>query len=164
MSRKLKLKKYHKLSDRKVFATDVDDTLFFWKIPEGYTGPLVETNIDGFKEKGIANLPAINHLKKMKARGYSVVVWSLGGSAWGEAVVKALGLENYVDLIMPKIDFHLDDDPGAEDKLGRWQFINLDGTSYKKDKDGNICERKHGMIDLYGSLIDKLFKKKKSRR
>ena len=149
---------YHKIKDGGVYASDVDDTLIMWRIPEGYTGELVETNLDGFKDSGIPNRHAINHLKKMKARGYAVVVWSAGGSEWAEAVVKTLGLEEEVDLVMPKIDFHLDDVPDPADKIGKWQYINLDGTVYSKDKDGNIVERKaHGIINPYGGLDEKRF-------
>ena len=139
-----------KLKDGGVYASDVDETLLFWSIPEGYTGPLVETDYNGFKDVGIPNQPAIDHLKKMKARAYSVIVWSAGGSDWAEIVVKALGLEDYVDICMPKIHFHLDDRPDAEDKIGKWNYISLDGTVYSKDKDGVVQVRKHGIIQLYG--------------
>jgi hypothetical protein len=147
-------KKYCKVKDGGVYASDVDDTLIMWRIPEGYEGELVETEVFGFKDKGIPNKPAIEHLKKMKARGYSVVVWSAGGSDWAEAVVKALKLEEYVDVVMPKIDFHLDDNADPTDKIGKWQFINLDGDVYSKDKDGNVKKRTDGIIQPYGGLFD----------
>lgn len=145
-------KRPFKIKDGGVYASDVDDTLIMWRIPEDYTGPLVETDLDGFKDKGIPNQHAINHLKKMKARGYAVIVWSAGGSEWAEAVVKALELEDFVDVVMPKIDFHLDDVPDATDKIGKWQYINLDGTVYSKDKDGVVHAKKHGIIQPYGGL------------
>jgi hypothetical protein len=135
------IKPYHKVKDGGVFASDVDDTLIMWSIPSGYTGPLVETNYNGFKDVGIPNLHAVNHLKKMKARGYSVVVWSAGGSEWAEAAVKALGIEEYVDTISPKFDFHLDDVDCPTDKIGKWSYISMDGKSWKKDIHGNIVQR-----------------------
>jgi hypothetical protein len=141
-----------KVKDGGVYASDVDDTLIMWRVPEGYKGPLVETNYNGFKDVGIPNLPAIAHLKKMKARAYSVVVWSAGGSDWAEVVVKALGLEEFVDVVMPKIDFHLDDVADPADKIGKWQYINLDGQVYSKDKDGNVKLRTDGVIQPYGVL------------
>ena len=147
---RLKLKKYHKIKDGGVFACDVDDTLLLWSIPKGYKGILVKTNVNGIEDFGIPNRPAINHLKKMKARNYSVVVWSAGGSEWAEAVVKALRLEDYVDLIMPKIDSHLDDVSDPTDKIGKWYYIDIEGTVYSKDKDGNVKKRKHGT--LHGGL------------
>lgn len=148
-------KRPFKVKDGGVYASDVDDTLIMWRIPEDYTGPLVETDLDGFKDKGIPNLHAINHLKKMKARGYAIIVWSAGGSEWAEAVVKALELEDFVDVVMPKIDFHLDDVPDPVDKIGKWQYINLDGTVYSKDKDGAVHAKKHGIIQPYGGLNEK---------
>ena len=150
-----KARKYFKVKDGGVFASDVDDSLIMWRIPQGYTGPLVETNLDGFKDVGIPNQHAINHLKKMKARGYSVVVWSAGGSEWADAVVQALGLEDYVDVVMPKIDFHLDDVSDPVDKIGKWQYINLDGDYYTKDRDGNVKKRTDGVIQPYGALYEK---------
>jgi hypothetical protein len=137
---------YFKLKDGGVFACDCDDTLVMWAIPEGYVGPLVETNLEGFKDKGIPNLHAIAHLKKMKSRGYAIIVWSAGGSEWAEAVVKALDLQSFVDITMPKIDFHLDDVPDPVDKIGKWQYIDLKGTVYSKDKEGVVHSKKHGII------------------
>lgn len=149
---------YAKVKDGGVFACDVDDTLIMWCIPEGYKGPLVEVGYGPIKDVGIPNIPAIEHLKKMKARSYSVIVWSAGGSDWAESVVKALKIEEYVDVVMPKIDFHLDDVADPVDKIGKWQYINLDGTVYSKDKDGNIKERSEGVIKPYGGLNVKRIK------
>ena len=146
-------KRPHKVKDGGVYASDVDDTLIMWHIPQGYDGPLVETDLDGFKDSGIPNIHAIEHLKKMKARGYAVIVWSAGGSEWADAVVRALQLEDFVDVVMPKIDFHLDDVADPTDKIGKWNYISLDGTVYSKDKEGNIKTKKHG--DLYGGLNEK---------
>ncbi len=132
---------YVKVKDGGVFASDVDDTLIMWTIPQGYDGDLIETDLDGFKEKGIPNWPAIEHLKKMKRRGYAVIVWSAGGSDWAEAVVKACGIEEYVDVVMPKIDFHLDDVEDPKDKIGKWQYINIEGDVFTKDVNGKIKKR-----------------------
>ncbi len=133
---------YYKVKDGGVYASDVDDTLIMWSIPQDYEGPLVHTNYQGFKDVGIPNLPAINHLKKMKARGYSVFVWSAGGSDWAEVAVKALKLDDWVDVVSSKIDFHLDDVDDPSDKIGKWGYISPDGKNWKKDKAGKIVERK----------------------
>lgn len=137
------IKPYHKVKDGGVYASDVDDTLIMWSIPEDYKGPLVTTNYQGFKDVGIPNLAAVYHLKKMKARGYSVIVWSAGGSDWAECAVKALGIEDWVDVISPKIDFHLDDVDDPTDKIGKWAYITPDGKQWKKDEFGHIVERKN---------------------
>lgn len=138
----LGIKPYYKVKDGGVYASDVDDTLIMWTKPQGYEGPLVTTNYQGFKDTGIPNMAAIYHLKKMKARGYSVIVWSAGGSEWAEAVVDALELWDWVDVVSPKIDFHLDDVDDPADKIGKWGYISVDGRSWKKDKHGHIIERK----------------------
>ena len=61
----------------------------------------------------------INHthvdlLKKHKARGKSIVVWSAGGYEWALAVVKALELETFVNLVMAKPTAYVDDLPCQE--------------------------------------------------
>ena len=78
----------------------------------------------------------------MKARGYSIVVWSAGGSDWAEVAVEALGIEDWVDVVMPKIDFHLDDVEDPKDKIGKWAYIDLSGRIWVKDEFGQIGERK----------------------
>ena len=47
---------------------------------------------------------------------------------------------------MPKIDFHLDDVDDPIDKIGKWQYINLAGKVFHKDKNGNIQERKDNKL------------------
>lgn len=131
-----------KVKDGGVFACDVDDTLLMWSIPQGYSGPLVKTKLNGIEEEHRPNLPAIEHLKKMKARGYAVIVWSAGGSDWAEEAVRALNLQDFVDVIMPKIDFHLDDVDDPKDKIGKWQYITPEGRIWKKDHEGKIIEIK----------------------
>jgi len=86
----------------------------------------------------------------MKRRAFSVIVWSSGGSDWGEAVIQALGIEDFVDVIMPKIDFHLDDVSDPKDKIGRWQYINMDGDVFSLDNSGRIQKRKKN--ELIGDI------------
>jgi len=59
-------------------------------------------------------LPHREHIKlvkQFKARGFNVVVWSQGGSAWSERVVKALDLQDYVDVVTGKPNWFIDDLP-----------------------------------------------------
>jgi FMN phosphatase YigB (HAD superfamily) len=51
----------------------------------------------------------VSFLKKCKGRGNHVTVWSGGGYRWAEAVVKALKLEEYVDVVMTKPSRYVDD-------------------------------------------------------
>lgn len=127
--------KYLKLSGP-IFASDVDETLVFL----GYhTDPNAIKMRDGFNgspgDYRVPNLAAINYLKEMKDKGYSVVVWSRGGADWAEAVIKALKIEDYVDVVMDKIAIHMDDVKSPYDKLGMWCYMQLDGKLLSgKDK------------------------------
>ena len=56
----------------------------------------------------------IEQLKKHKLRGHTVIVWSAGGWEWAEAVVRALKLEQYVDLVIEKPTWVYDDLPPNE--------------------------------------------------
>ncbi len=56
----------------------------------------------------------IRLMKDLKARGHSVVVWSAGGSAWAEQVVRKLELEDVVDLVLTKPDGICDDKAVSE--------------------------------------------------
>ena len=56
----------------------------------------------------------IEQLKQHKLRGHTIIVWSQGGWEWANAVVKALELEKYVDLVMEKPCWIYDDIPASE--------------------------------------------------
>lgn len=82
------------LRSDKVLYCDVDDTLVMWSP----TGASYEPHI-----------AHIDMIKKFKLRGQKVVVWSAGGYEWAERIVKELGLEIYVDLILCKPAWWADD-------------------------------------------------------
>lgn len=136
-------KNYFKVNNGKVIAFDVDDTLVMWGFDDDYEGPLVDIKYDGFVEKAIPNEFMIEHLKRMKRRGHRVIVWSFAGSDWAEAVVNSLGLDKYVDVIMPKLSFHMDDSRNPQDKLGRWAYIDLKGNMKMESQNGTIKEWKY---------------------
>lgn len=93
-----------------VTCYDVDDTIVLWfadcdpskkiKIVCPYGGS--ETFLKPHARH-------IDLLKKHHGRGDYIIVWSAGGTLWAEAVVKALGLEEYVDLVMTKPTKIVDD-------------------------------------------------------
>ena len=96
---------------------DVDDTLVMWdktlrknksrvEIPDPYT--------TGTFTYLVPHYGHIKILKDRKVRGSYIVVWSAGGNLWAEAVVKALGLEEYVDLVMTKPHAYIDDKRAEE--------------------------------------------------
>lgn len=95
--------------ERKTVYFDCDDTLLEWKTcNETTTGAIkIENNGHEFYKKVIfENVEAlIDH----SMAGHVIVVWSAGGSTWAETIVKALGIENYVDVVLNKPDFYYDD-------------------------------------------------------
>ena len=126
-----KKKQYQKITDKPILYCDVDDTLVMW--------PAGGQPIPGRESEyiSIADIPSpvlvkphkehINLLKQFAARGHTIVVWSQGGSDWAENVVKALGLKECVDLIMPKPYWFVDD-------LQSHQFMTEGMRIYKKDE------------------------------
>lgn len=114
---------------------DVDDTLVKWdraqysdidklhavaitcptsrqsKIIEQETGE--EAKLENAKgtwtEYLIPHRKHIEQLKLHKLRGHTIIVWSAGGWEWAEAVVRALKLEQYVDLVIEKPMWYYDD-------------------------------------------------------
>lgn len=89
---------------------DVDDTLVMWgKAKKGQKVVMVTSPHDGKQEYLRPHPGHIKVLKDRRARGSFIVVWSAGGFAWARAVVKALGLEDYVHLVMTKPHMYVDD-------------------------------------------------------
>lgn len=88
---------------------DVDDTLVMWDLPDTMKNNLW---IDGTYFK--VHKPHIEVLKKHAARGHTIIVWSQGGWEWAEKVVKALELEEYVDLVIEKPKWIYDDLPASK--------------------------------------------------
>jgi hypothetical protein len=108
---------------------DVDQTLIVYPTEgvnyEKATLEVVNPN-DGVKERFIPHAGHIKILKQRKGRGSHITVWSAGGYAWAEAVVKALGLEAYVDLICTKPHIYIDDKE-AKDIMGERVYLGIDG-------------------------------------
>lgn len=115
-----------------VICFDCDDTLIMWD--ENHTQPFngaVEVICPW--DSGVSyHRPHHRHirfLKKQYAKGMTVVVWSAAGTKWAEAVVKALNIENHVDIVMSKPVKWVDDLEKAEDVLGVRLYLSEDGYS-----------------------------------
>jgi FMN phosphatase YigB (HAD superfamily) len=94
---------------------DVDDTLVMWKkAKKGQKAVAVTSPHDGQQTYLLPHYGHIKVLKDRKARGSCIVVWSSGGYAWAAAVVKALGLQDYVDFCMTKPHLYMDDKTAKE--------------------------------------------------
>jgi len=108
---------------------DVDDTLVMWEIPNGFEEDLVTIQCRDYIELLAPNKYNINHLKKLAKRGHAIVVWSAGGSDWAEAVVKALELEDFVEVVMSKPHYLIDDMPSIKEAINaKLGYIDIDGN------------------------------------
>lgn len=109
---------------------DVDDTLVMWNAtPEQLEkdgvdfecpGSMHDIDNDGNPEwspswtaRLLPHKKHIEQIKKHKMRGHTIIVWSQGGFDWAAAVVKALKLEDFVDLVISKPTWMYDDLPAA---------------------------------------------------
>jgi len=100
-------------------SVDCDDTLVMWLDNPYQPGEgKIEIRDHGDKEIPLKFLyPHKRHialLKRYKQRGFTVTVWSNNGWQWAEAVVTALGIENYVDKVESKPIKIIDDLPYDE--------------------------------------------------
>lgn len=97
-------------TDNSIFF-DVDDTLVLWSYPgDRHEDTLLIDNY-GCLTRLLPHKAHISQLIKHKNAGHSIVVWSQGGVVWATNVVKALKLEEYVDVVMCKPFWYYDDIP-----------------------------------------------------
>lgn len=103
------------IKSEQVICVDIDDTLVLHK--RGAPRDVIVNFIDpydGTERFLVMHEPHVKILKDRKARGAVIVVWSQSGYAWAETVIKAMGLEPYVDFIMSKPIAYIDDKPVTE--------------------------------------------------
>ena len=130
----------HKVTCGPTAFFDVDDTLVMWSIPQQWNGDLVTVKCRDFADTLVPNPHNIKLLKKMAARGHAIVVWSGGGADWAEAVVKALGLEEFVDVVTGKPTYYIDDIAGSREWIGKHGYFTLDGKRVHGDNFSRIGE------------------------
>lgn len=95
-----------KITDKPTVYVDVDDTLIFWRDPLPTDDIVLVNGVPmAYCEKTVDSIIKHHHRK------HPVVVWSAGGSDWAEAVVRALGLERQVSLVISKPQWFYDDKP-----------------------------------------------------
>jgi hypothetical protein len=93
-----------------VILYDVDDTLVMWHYEDqSIQIPITDPYLKGVVNYVTPNVKHIDLLKKHKARGFTVIVWSAQGFEWAEAVVQALNLEEFVDIVCSKPSGYVDD-------------------------------------------------------
>lgn len=117
---------------------DVDDTLVVYNYPPDKIDETILVAVDNVEHAYQLRLwphkQHIERLKQFKARGQAVFVWSQGGHEWAAAVIKALNLEEYVDVICCKPMWIFDDLP-ASAWLGARSYIDpITGESMRKER------------------------------
>lgn len=106
---------YHKLKEKPTVYFDVDSTLVFTQAETPIDPTLfnmdnyITVNEGEFKRVFTVHDKHVECIKDFKARGHNVVVWSAGGADWASLVIDNLGLQEYIDVIMPKPDWYFDD-------------------------------------------------------
>lgn len=91
------------------------------------TGPDKCRMVSYYKDYKIVypKYPTISFLKSLKERGYHITVQSNNGWEWAENVVKALHLEDYVDIVCTKSSKCIDDSR---------DFLHIMGTVIHPDE------------------------------
>lgn len=84
---------------------DMDETLAM----DDVNGCVEYIDVAGNKHRCRPHRIHIDQIKKHKARGYTNIVWSGNGHRHAEILIKALGIEEYVDICMSKGTKHWDD-------------------------------------------------------
>lgn len=110
---------------------DCDDTLVMWNTPSKTidASEFVRVTCRGQGNLLLPHKHNIQLLKQLSSRGHAIVVWSGGGADWAEAVVKALKLEDYVQVVTAKPSYYVDDLEDPKLWMGKHRYISLDGVN-----------------------------------
>lgn len=117
------------IESEQLIYIDCDDTLVVWgneHNPEFKEVEIVDP-YDGQKVLLSAHAGHIKVLKDRKKRGSHITVWSASGYQWALAVVAALGLENYVDVVSSKPFMYIDD-LEAKEILGERLYLGKNSS------------------------------------
>ena len=90
---------------------DIDETLVmhdYEAYPNSDKIQVWDTSLNGRVTLAV-NTNMVKLLKHSRTKGAVVIAWSRGGVEWAEAVIKALDLERYVDIILSKPRVYFDD-------------------------------------------------------
>lgn len=113
-----------------IVVCDVDDTILLWNNVKWWEpGEDLLEITDPTDSSTVWLKPHtahINLLKKYKAQGYTIIIWSAGGYRWARAATKALGLDKIADLRMSKPLKYIDDLKGPEGVIGSRVYIPVE--------------------------------------
>ncbi len=104
------------VENEKTAYWDVDDTLVMHHM-EDHPKAIEVVYDDGRKQIKHLLVPHQDHIDELKLlyrTGWEIIVWSAGGYKWAHSVVKALKLEEFVDVVMAKPSRYYDDLPPQE--------------------------------------------------
>jgi hypothetical protein len=112
------------ISPEHIVYIDVDNTLVVHhKFGTEPIGPLKLTDpYDGEVYDIWPHKSHIRLLKRLPSRGYSVILWSVAGPRWAEAVARCLKIEHLVYACVCKPSFYVDD-KDCTDWMGQRVFI-----------------------------------------
>lgn len=110
-----------------IAAYDVDGTLITVTKDNPHPDDIIAITdpYTGTVKLRVAYIPNIELMKKHKAQGYYIKVWSHGGHKWAKAVIEKLQLTNIVDEIESKPLKYVDDLTAAE-WMGNPIFVKED--------------------------------------
>jgi FMN phosphatase YigB (HAD superfamily) len=107
----------HVVNSNKLVYFDVDDTLIIWSSTREMLGisdqewasNTLEIGVGDFTTTVMPHERHIEFLRDLKCQGCTIMVWSHGGHKWAAEVLKVLDIEMYVDYVMDKPNFYIDD-------------------------------------------------------
>lgn len=111
------------LRTNNITTFDVDGTLVLYKDYREKGPKKIEFNYGDEKIYLTPHKFHIMFLKHCFLRGDYVIVWSKNAAMWAEQVVKKLGLEPYVHVVMSKPARHVDDKTNLTEIVGDRIFL-----------------------------------------
>lgn len=88
---------------------DVDETLVVFDYPATLEKFAITLERNGVEVKVVPHWKHIKQMREHFIRGHAIIVWSAGGYAWAQQVIKMLGIEKYVTYCMAKPRWFYDD-------------------------------------------------------
>jgi hypothetical protein len=88
---------------------DCDQTLVLWDFPENERINTIEIPCEDWTIVLLPHKRHIKLLKDFKSKGHKICVWSGSGWEWSKKVVEILQLEAFVDIVMCKPKYYVDD-------------------------------------------------------
>lgn len=119
-----------------VMGFDVDDTLIMHDFDNGTHDIFInDPYVKDMVISGRIHTRHVELLKRSRAQGYFIIVWSGGGKLWADAVVDALGIREYVNFTTAKMVKFVDDLPAQEVLVNRIYLNEKGNIQDEQEKD-----------------------------